>query len=432
MNEDNNNRLNEFRQLKKEIRGSDKHLIVGLDIAKEKHYAFFGTANGKTLYKRLIFDNSIKGFTSLLVQAKAIRIQNALKHVVFGLEPTADYHKPLGEFLIKQGHTVVLIASEAVKNNRKLLNSRWDKNDTKDCANAADLISQGKFLYYDYPSQKVCDLRSLLSFKRKQKKQEHSIRMRIRNHLVAQYFPELDKHYGQCESENLAIIKWCLNPFEIAAKEYRDFYLMVTSRDRGVAQHRRLRAIWEDSANSIGCRIGVAGKFEATMLVDLLKQIRESISATDAKIKEVCLQFHEYESLISIPGFGPAITAMTLGAIGNPFRFSKTKQVLKMAGLDLSASRSGKNSDNATPIISKKGKAGLRYGLYQAALIASIRNKNFIEYFTSKLDGRERERGIKTKMRVKLSAKMLVIAWTLMKKKTLFDPSYLKTINEVR
>ena len=123
---------------------------------------------------------------------------------------------------------------------------------------------------------------------------------------------------------------------------------------------------------------------------------------------------------------------MTLGAIGNPFRFSKTKQVIKMVGLDLSASRSGKNSDNATPIISKKGKAELRYGLYQAALIASIRNKHFIEYFISKLDGRERERGIKTKMRVKLSAKMLIIAWTLMKKKTLFDPTYLKTINEVR
>jgi len=41
--------------------------------------------------------------------------------------------------------------------------------------------------------------------------------------------------------------------------------------------------------------------------------------------------------------------------------------------------------------------------------------------------GRERERGIKTKMKVKLTAKMLKIAWTLMKKNQGFDPDYLIT-----
>ena len=76
-------------------------------------------------------------------------------------------------------------------------------------------------------------------------------------------------------------------------------------------------------------------------------------------------------------------------------------------------------------MISKKGKASLRYALYQAALVASVRNKEFIQYFTEKLRGREKEHGIKTKMRVKLAAKMLVIAWTLMKKKEPFDPKYL-------
>ena len=49
MNEVEDIRLTEFRQLKKEIRGSKDHLIVGIDVAKEKHHAFFGTATGKTL-----------------------------------------------------------------------------------------------------------------------------------------------------------------------------------------------------------------------------------------------------------------------------------------------------------------------------------------------------------------------------------------------
>jgi len=41
------------------------------------------------------------------------------------------------------------------------------------------------------------------------------------------------------------------------------------------------------------------------------------------------------------------------------------------------------------------------------------------------LRGRERERGIKTKMRVKLAAKILIIAWTLMKTKQPFNPEHL-------
>ena len=67
----------------------------------------------------------------------------------------------------------------------------------------------------------------------------------------------------------------------------------------------------------------------------------------------------------------------------------------------------------------------MRYGLYQAALIASYRNEHFIKYYTRTLKGRDRERGIRTKMRVKLASKLLIIAWTLMKKSEEFDPSLL-------
>ena len=108
-----------------------------------------------------------------------------------------------------------------------------------------------------------------------------------------------------------------------------------------------------------------------------------------------------------------------------PIRFEKAAQVLKTAGLDLSANRSGTRSDQVVPVISKNGKSDLRYALYQAALVASTRNWDFMRWFTHKLQGRQREKGIRTKMRVKLAAKMLIIAWTLMKKRKPFDPSYL-------
>lgn len=84
--------------------------------------------------------------------------------------------------------------------------------------------------------------------------------------------------------------------------------------------------------------------------------------------------------------------------------------------------RSGKTSDTAAPVISKKGKADLRYALYQAALIASIRNSRFMVYFTKKLQGRALEPRIKTKMRVKLAAKLMIIGFGL-EIKALTQPS---------
>jgi transposase len=110
MNEEDRSRLEEFRQFRKEIRGSAEYLIVGMDVAKDQHVAFFGTAMGKTLFRRLVFDNNVEGFEKLLVQMEAQRVQHVLGKVVFGLEPTANYHKPLGEHLIRCGHKVVLVS----------------------------------------------------------------------------------------------------------------------------------------------------------------------------------------------------------------------------------------------------------------------------------------------------------------------------------
>lgn len=136
--------------------------------------------------------------------------------------------------------------------------------------------------------------------------------------------------------------------------------------------------------------------------------------------------FPAYACLLSIPGFGPIVSTMTLAAIGDAHRYTSRKQILRLAGLDLSASRSGKTSHSAVPVISKQGKAGLRYALVQAAKTASSKNDGIRSYFNGLLKGREQERGIILKMRVKLAAKMLVVAWTLMKRNEHFDSGYFR------
>ena len=172
-----------------------------------------------------------------------------------------------------------------------------------------------------------------------------------------------------------------------------------------------------------GCLVHNAARWEAKNLVSQLKSVQETVKGIEKQMEAAARNFHEYECILSIPGFGPIVSAMVLAAIGNPSRFSSRKQVLRLAGLDLSAERSGKNSDSAKPVISKQGKAALRYALVQAAMVASALNPDIRGYFSNLLKGRELERGIKLKMKVKLAAKFLVIAWTLMKRREQFKTS---------
>lgn len=66
-----------------------------------------------------------------------------------------------------------------------------------------------------------------------------------------------------------------------------------------------------------------------------LNRVRETIKTIENKIE--AMTFPEYSYLLTIPGCGPDVSAKVLAAIGNADRFTNSRQVLKMAGLDLSA-----------------------------------------------------------------------------------------------
>jgi transposase len=414
-----------FCKLRSQIRGSSSHLIIGIDIAKDKNHAFFGTAKGQSLWRRLIFTNDLMGFKRLIKQVDTLMAQHNLGSVVFGLEPTSNYHKPLAHWLTEKGYLVVLVAGKAVKDNRELLDGRWDKNDTKDSANVADLISQGKCLFYENPEADMLALRNLISVRRQIKKETHRLRMRIRNGLLAKYFPEMDRHWGSGIAENLAIVRWYLDPRKIAATDFDVFVRHVTTTDRGARQMNRLKKIHDAAGCSIGLPVDEAAADEAEMLVERFKAVDEELRQVMDRINTLCQRLPSYRLLLTVPGFGPYIAPLVLSAIANPMRFKSRKQVIRLAGLDLNASRSGKKSQESVPVISKKGDAELRYGLYQAALIASYHNDAFRQMYNRMIEGRQGERGIKTKARVKIAAKMLVIAWTMLKNKAPFNPNYL-------
>src|SRR4030043_507955 len=120
-------------------------------------------------------------------------------------------------------NTLVLVSGVTVARNREAMDGRWDKNKIKDSVNVADLISQGKCLYYEHPSAELRGLRGLLSLKRRLKKQEHGYRVRIRNHLLAQYFPEMDRDYEGLGAEGLSIVGGCFPPSQMTELDVEPF-----------------------------------------------------------------------------------------------------------------------------------------------------------------------------------------------------------------
>jgi len=118
-------------------------------------------------------------------------------------------------------------------------------------------------------------------------------------------------------------------------------------------------------------------------------QVQKEIKDTQHMIETISRQFMEYCLLLTIAGFGSYVASVVLAGITDPWCFESAKQVLKMAGFDLCAVRSGKKGQTAVPVISKKGNAALRYGVYQTAFIASTRNIDLVEYYTNTLRGRE-------------------------------------------
>jgi hypothetical protein len=68
-------RLEQFRRLRKEIRGCQDYLVVGIDISKDLHNAVIRTVSGK-MHRRLTFHNTREGFENLLLAVDAVKVQH--------------------------------------------------------------------------------------------------------------------------------------------------------------------------------------------------------------------------------------------------------------------------------------------------------------------------------------------------------------------
>lgn len=93
-------------------------------------------------------------------------------------------------------------------------------------------------------------------------------------------------------------------------------------------------------------------------------------------IKELCLKIKHVDKLLEIKGIGITTVAVFI-AEGDITRLDNTKELQKLAGLELVADSSGKH--NRKIKISKRGRKRLRYLLFEAAISVVGKNEEFKE-----------------------------------------------------
>ena len=126
-------------------------LIIGIDVAKDKHVARAQDDRGYEFGKRLNFDNRITGFEELVEWMNNHMKTHQKDHVIIGAEPTGHFWLNLAYYLKARGYEFVLVNPMHVKKSKELDDNSPTKNDTKDAKVIAQLIKDGRYSVPNLP-----------------------------------------------------------------------------------------------------------------------------------------------------------------------------------------------------------------------------------------------------------------------------------------
>ena len=106
-------------------------LVVGIDVAKETHYARAFDYRGIELAKLLKFSNTAEGFKLLDQWMQDICKQKGKTEIVAGFEPTGHFWLVLGDHLKHQGHKLAIVNPFHVNRTKELDDNSQSKNERK-------------------------------------------------------------------------------------------------------------------------------------------------------------------------------------------------------------------------------------------------------------------------------------------------------------
>ena len=356
--------------------------IVGIDIAKNVHWAGIILPNGKEIKKSFSFHNNRKGFESLVETVKNVLTVLKLKTVIIGMEPTGHYWKACARYLKRiEWIKVVTVNPFHVKNAKEFDDNCQTKNDKKDCMTIARLIKDARYFEPYLPEGIWAELRNLSNTRAELLRKQSAIKCRLIA-TIDEYFPEYTKVF-KCNilsRTSEEILKECPFPEDIKSKGKEKLLEHIKKTVKRGYSKNQVKEIYELANESIGATEGIIGaKFQLKMYIEEAEMLARQIKLTEEELGKQLKETGIYESLISIQGIGIVSAAMLVGEIGDINRFDSYEQIRRYAGLNLVENSSGTHKGKTS--ISKRGRSLLRSILYRMAFTMVNKNKEIKELY---------------------------------------------------
>lgn len=374
-------------QNKKISQVKETTMIVGVDVGSEKHFFRAFNWRGIELTRKPVpFSNSMEGFNSFYNTVVELMQKSNLKEAMVGIEPTGHYWFDLGQFMGGKNIRFVMVNPHHVHKSKELDDNSPSKNDRKDPRVIAGLVRDGRYFYSYMPTGVYAELRNASNRRFVLVEEQTRAKNRLQK-WIAVYFPEYKGIYTHIDSKGgLLVLKHAATPDEIVSLGVDGIIgIWKSEKLRGNGRKKAMEIV-KAAMNSIGLKSGLTeARMEIQDLIEDYELHTKRLERVNDLIKELCLQIKHVDKLLEIKGIGITTVAGFIAEVGDITRFNDTKELQKLAGLELVADSSGKHKGKSR--ISKRGRKRLRYLLFEAAISVVGKNEEFRqihEYYTTR------------------------------------------------
>ncbi|QGG55189.1 IS110 family transposase [Paenibacillus sp. FSL W8-1187] len=352
---------------------TEKHVIVGIDIAKDKHAARMTNFRGRTLTPRhYAFTNDAHGFEQLLQWLNQAMQKHCLSTAIVGMEPTGHYWFNLAHWLLERGIKVVLVNPALTRRHKEDRDNSPAKNDPKDALVIADVVTRGYYTEYTPQDERFGRLKSAVLHRDMLVRNQTQTGNRIVR-WIDLYFPEYSTVFKNWDGvRSLATLKSLQLPKELRRWSVDDFIRhwgeQGLQRPGGVSGRKRAAELIQAASGSIGdCRAPEEAILTLSHLLEMYELGKRQIEAVDQRLEELLRDLPQAEQLASLgSGMGPTVQAALLGLAGDLSSYRHGNQLLNRAGLSLATQRSGTYKGQVK--LTKRGDSLLRKVLFLAVL----------------------------------------------------------------
>lgn len=353
-------------------------ILVGIDVAKNKHDCLIINSNGEVLVNSFTIPNSMDGFLNLYSKICSYSIIDP--EIKIGLEATGHYSNNIAEFFLNKNFPIFIMNPLHTNLYRKSQSFRKTKTDKLDTLTICSMLQTQKLTPYAPVSYHSQELKSLTRYRFRLVDDCSKLKVSF-SRLMTIIFPELEPLVKNLQVNSVYhLIKECPSAEAVAKCHLTHLTNLLIKNSKG--HYRKEMAI--TIRNAAKTSIGTCTPMKSLELVQTIERIlllRNQISLIEDKIEEIMKQIDS--PMTTIPGISTQTAAVIYAEIGDFSKFSSAEKILAFAGMEPSVYQSGEYNSTHGRMV-KRGSKYLRHMLFLAAENVSHWDPSFANYLARK------------------------------------------------